>query len=99
VLADVDVHLVDVEGEQGVSLPFVMNFIYMNPYSGTMKVPELSGDAGAASLDYAMRGPEAFLRHVGFALHMARFPEAERRLLHKMICMNSLGYWKEGQQV
>jgi len=32
--------------------------------------------------------PEAFLRHVGLALYMARFPEAERRLLHKMICMN-----------
>jgi len=30
---------------------------------------------------------EAFLSHVGFALPMARFPEAERRLLHKKICM------------
>jgi len=32
-------------------------------------------------------GPEAFLNHSGLALHMARFPEAERRRLHKMICM------------
>ena len=31
---------------------------------------------------------EAFLTHPPFALHMARFPEAERRLLHKMICMS-----------
>jgi large subunit ribosomal protein L40e len=31
--------------------------------------------------------PEAFLSHRPFALLMARFPEAERRLLHKMICM------------
>ena len=31
--------------------------------------------------------PEAFLRLLGLALHMARFPEAERRRLHKMICM------------
>ena len=30
---------------------------------------------------------EAFLNHTGLALHMARFPEAERRRLHKMICM------------
>src|SRR5437870_13109774 len=30
---------------------------------------------------------EAFLNHPGLALHMARFPEAERRRLHKMICM------------
>ena len=27
------------------------------------------------------------MNHLVFALHMARFPEAERRLLHKMICM------------
>jgi len=32
-------------------------------------------------------GPEAFLNHLVFALPMARFPEAERRRLHKMICM------------
>jgi len=32
-------------------------------------------------------GPEAFLSHPLFAPSMARFPEAERRLLHKMICM------------
>ncbi len=32
-------------------------------------------------------GPEAFLNGSPFALHMARFPEAERRRLHKMICM------------
>jgi large subunit ribosomal protein L40e len=32
-------------------------------------------------------GPKAFLRNADLALHMARFPEAERRLLHKMICM------------
>jgi len=31
--------------------------------------------------------PEAFITHPGLALHMARFPEAERRRLHKMICM------------
>ena len=31
--------------------------------------------------------PEAFLNSPGFALPMARFPEAEKRLLHKMICM------------
>ncbi len=31
--------------------------------------------------------PEAFLNHSPFALHMTRFPEAERRRLHKMICM------------
>ena len=31
--------------------------------------------------------PEAFLTHPGLALHMARFPEAEHRRLHKMICM------------
>src|SRR5437879_11793400 len=30
---------------------------------------------------------EAFVNHQGLALHMARFPEAERRRLHKMICM------------
>ncbi len=30
---------------------------------------------------------EAFLNHPNLALHMARFPEAERRRLHKMICM------------
>ena len=28
------------------------------------------------------------LSHLLLALHMARFPEAERRLLHKMICMD-----------
>ena len=33
-------------------------------------------------------GPEAFLSHSSLALHMARFPEAERRRLHKMICMS-----------
>ena len=33
---------------------------------------------------------EAFLNHPGLALHMARFPEAERRRLHKMICMSIL---------
>ncbi len=32
-------------------------------------------------------GPEAFLSHSSLALHVARFPEAERRRLHKMICM------------
>jgi len=31
--------------------------------------------------------PEAFMNHLPFALPMARFPEAEKRLLHKMICM------------
>ena len=31
--------------------------------------------------------PEAFLNPLSLALHMARFPEAERRRLHKMICM------------
>ena len=32
--------------------------------------------------------PEAFLNHRSFRRStMARFPEAERRLLHKMICM------------
>jgi large subunit ribosomal protein L40e len=31
--------------------------------------------------------PEAFLNFVPFALPVARFPEAERRRLHKMICM------------
>ena len=30
---------------------------------------------------------EAFLTYPGLAFHMARFPEAERRRLHKMICM------------
>ena len=30
-------------------------------------------------------GPEAFLSHSSLALHMARFPEAERPRLHKMI--------------
>ena len=33
------------------------------------------------------QNPEAFLSHLDFALPMARFPEAERRRLHKMICM------------
>ncbi len=33
------------------------------------------------------RGPEAFLSHSDLAFPMARFPEAERRRLHKMICM------------
>ncbi len=32
-------------------------------------------------------GPEAFLNHPSLAFPMARFPEAERRRLHKMICM------------
>ena len=32
-------------------------------------------------------GPEAFLNYMGLALQMARFPEAERRRLLKMICM------------
>ncbi len=31
--------------------------------------------------------PEAFLNQPYLALLMARFPEAERRRLHKMICM------------
>lgn len=31
--------------------------------------------------------PEAFLSNTRLALQMARFPEAERRRLHKMICM------------
>ncbi len=31
--------------------------------------------------------PGAFLSHRELALHMARFPEAERRRQHKMICM------------
>lgn len=35
-------------------------------------------------------GPKAFLSPPGPALHMARFPEAERRRLHKMICMRFL---------
>ena len=35
---------------------------------------------------------EAFLGHLPFALDMARFPEAERRLLHKMICMQFAPY-------
>ena len=30
---------------------------------------------------------EAFLNQSTLALHMARFPEAEHRRLHKMICM------------
>lgn len=33
-------------------------------------------------------GPEAFLNLARLALPMARFPEAERRRLHKMICMD-----------
>jgi large subunit ribosomal protein L40e len=33
------------------------------------------------------REPEAFLNLPDLALPMARFPEAERRRLHKMICM------------
>lgn len=49
-----------------------MNFIDMNPHIGAVKV---------------MLATEAFLDHPGLALHMARFPEAERRRLHKMICM------------
>ncbi len=32
-------------------------------------------------------GPEAFLNHPCLRLPMARFPEAEKRLLHKKICM------------
>ena len=31
--------------------------------------------------------PKAFLSRPRFAVNMARFPEAERRRLHKMICM------------
>jgi len=30
---------------------------------------------------------ESLLNLLPFPLHMARFPEAERRRLHKMICM------------
>ena len=33
-------------------------------------------------------GLEAYLNHVLLGLPMARFPEAEKRLLLKMICMN-----------
>ena len=35
-----------------------------------------------------MPSPEAFLTHPRVAVPMARFPEAEKRLLIKMICMN-----------
>jgi large subunit ribosomal protein L40e len=35
----------------------------------------------------AKRPTEAFFNHSGLALLMARFPEAERRRLLKMICM------------
>ena len=75
VFADVDAHSVDVEGKQKASLVFVMNFIHMNSCFGTVKVTP---------------PPEAYLSPSIFALHMARFPEAERRLLHKMICMQRL---------
>jgi len=34
---------------------------------------------------------EAFLNHLPFAFHIARFPEAERRRLLRMICMKSTG--------
>jgi large subunit ribosomal protein L40e len=45
------------------------------------------GDEGLLSPPDRGVAPEAFLNHAGLALHMARFPEAERRRLHKMICM------------
>ena len=35
-----------------------------------------------------MAGTKADLSHLLFARPMARFPEAEKRLLIKMICMN-----------
>ena len=42
---------------------------------------------GAAGPQGREAGREAFLSNIRLAIHMARFPEAERRRLHKMICM------------
>jgi len=43
---------------------------------------------GDNTINIGSLGPEAYLRHLPLALPMARFPEAEKRLLIKMICMN-----------
>ena len=43
-------------------------------------------DEGTRTLDWR-RPAEAYLAHSLFDLAMARFPEAEKRLLIKMICM------------
>lgn len=67
VLADVDVDLLDVEGEQTESLALVMNCIYMKPLPGTKRV---------------VPAPEAFIDPLRLALHAARLPEAEHRRLH-----------------
>ena len=52
--------------------------------------PEAHSDTVLLSHWEKHTAPEAFLNHPGLALHMARFPEAERRRLHKMICMRFL---------
>jgi large subunit ribosomal protein L40e len=49
-----------------------MKIIYINLQASTVKM---------------ILVPEAFLNRSRLAHHMARFPEAERRRLHKMICM------------
>ena len=46
------------------------------------------GDLGVLPIRRVRPPREAFLSCLDFALPMARFPEAERRLLIKMICMN-----------
>ena len=48
-----------------------------------------SGQAWNRGLAARMLPPEAFLSNPAFALPMARFPEAERRRLHKMICVQA----------
>jgi len=50
-------------------------------------VPAANDDTGLLFAPNEDVAPEAFLNHPGLALHVARFPEAERRRLHKMICM------------
>ena len=50
-------------------------------------VPAPNDDTGLLLAPTQDLAPEAFLNHPDVALPMARFPEAERRRLHKMICM------------
>src|SRR2546428_13461119 len=51
-------------------------------------VPAPNDDTGLLLAPTQDLAPEAFLNHPDVALPMARFPEAERRRLHKMICMH-----------
>ena len=49
----------------------------------------MDDDTGLLSLSEKDVGRFAFLSHGPLGLDMARFPEAERRLLHEMICIET----------